>query len=50
MDDAGIEDVIPLPQVKKETLEKVLEYCKHITKIDAPVIEKPLLEKKIPVD
>ena len=50
MDDAGIEDAIPLPQVKKETLEKVLEYCKHITKIDAPVIEKPLLEKKIPVD
>ena len=50
MDDAGTEDAIPLPQVKKETLDKVLDYCKHIIKIDAPVIEKPLLEKKLPVD
>ena len=42
IDDAGTEDAIPLPQVNKETLDKVLDYCKYIITNDAPVIERPI--------
>ena len=49
-DDAETDEAIPLPQVKKETLDKVLDYCKHIVKNEAPVLPKPLEDNKLPVD
>ena len=42
VDDSGVEDEIPLASVKKPILEKVIEYCQHITENTPPEIEKPL--------
>ena len=42
MEDSGLEEDIPLPQVKKAILDKILVYCKHITGNAAPEIDKPL--------
>ena len=42
IDDAGTEDAIPLQNVKKETLDKIIEYCRHIHVNSPPDIEKPL--------
>ena len=40
--DCGIEDEIPLTNVTSKTLEKVIEYCKHVKSNPAPEISKPL--------
>ena len=42
VDDSGVEDEIPLASVKKAILDKVIEYCTHITENTPPEIEKPL--------
>ncbi len=42
IDDSGIEEQIPLPNVKRPILEKVVEFCKHIKENAVPEIEKPL--------
>jgi len=41
-EDSGVEDPIPLPNVNKKTLIKVLDYCKYHKKDVPPEIEKPL--------
>ena len=30
IDDSGIEEQIPLPNVKRPILEKVIDFCKHL--------------------
>merc|ERR1712083_202186 len=42
IEDAGIEEDIPLPQIKKETLEKVIVYCEYLKDHEPPTINKPL--------
>ncbi|CAI2383513.1 unnamed protein product [Moneuplotes crassus] len=42
IDDSGTEEDIPLPNVSKSILEKVLEFCKHIKEHPLQEIEKPL--------
>ena len=39
---AGIDKEIPLPNVKSEILEKVIEYCRHYKDTTPLEIEKPL--------
>uniref|UniRef100_A0A7S3MZK2 SKP1-like protein n=1 Tax=Strombidium inclinatum TaxID=197538 RepID=A0A7S3MZK2_9SPIT len=41
-DNADADDAIPLPSVKKATLDKIIEYCTHIHSNAPPEIEKPL--------
>ena len=47
IDDSGIEDDIPLPQVKKAILDKIVVYCQYITTNAAPEIEKPLRSNQL---
>jgi len=42
IDDSGTDDVVPLPNVKTSTLEKVIEYCKYHRENPAPELPKPL--------
>ena len=42
IDDSGIEEQIPLPNVKRPILEKVIDFCKHLKDHQPPEIEKPL--------
>ena len=42
IDDSGLEESIPLPNVKKPILEKVVESCAYLKDQTAPEIEKPL--------
>ena len=42
VDDAGTDDDIPLPSVKKAILDKIIEYCTYIHTNTPPEIEKPL--------
>ena len=42
IDDSGLDDKIPLPNVKMPILKKVLEYCEYHKKDTPPEIEKPL--------
>lgn len=42
IDDSGTEEVIPLANVKRPILEKVVVFCSHIKEHSAPEIEKPL--------
>ena len=42
IDDSGTEEQVPLPNVKRPILEKVIEFCKHIKDNAVPEIEKPL--------
>lgn len=42
IDDAGTEEEIPLPNVKKPILQKVMEYCEKHRTDNPPEIEKPL--------
>ena len=42
IDDSGTEDAIPLQNVKKSILDKIIEFCKHIDENPPPEIEKPL--------
>ena len=47
IDDAGIEEEIPLPNVKRTTLDKIVEYCEHVSTNKAPELEKPLRSANI---
>ncbi len=47
IDDAGTEEDIPLPNVKKNTLEKVIEFCQHYKEEPLQDIEKPLKTNNI---
>ena len=42
IDDSGVDDKIPLPNVKMPILKKVLEYCEYHKKDTPAEIEKPL--------
>lgn len=42
VEDAGTAEEIPLPNVKSEILEKVIEYCRHYKDSTPQEIEKPL--------
>jgi len=42
IDDSGTDDEIPLPNVKKPILEKVIKFCEHLKSNQPPEIEKPL--------
>jgi len=47
IDDAGPDEEIPLPNVKKAILDKVIEYCMHLRNNSPPDIEKPLRSSNI---
>jgi S-phase kinase-associated protein 1 len=42
IDDSGVEEEIPLPNVKKAVLEKIIQFCTYTRDNAAPEIEKPL--------
>ena len=42
IEESGTEEEIPLPQINKKTLEKVIVFCTHICPNDPPEIDKPL--------
>ena len=42
IDDSGVEEEIPLPNVKRSILNKIIEFCNHIKDNTPPEIEKPL--------
>ena len=42
IDDSGTEEEIPLPNVKKAILEKVVAFCTYLKDNTPPEIEKPL--------
>ena len=42
IDDSGTEEDIPLPNVKKAVMEKIVSFCKHLRSNPPPEIEKPL--------
>ena len=42
IDDSGTDEDIPLPNVTKPILEKVMEFCKHVKDHPLQEIEKPL--------
>ncbi len=42
IDDSGVEEEIPLPNVKKAILDKIVVFCEYIKKNSPPEIEKPL--------
>ena len=42
IDDSGVDDEIPLPQIKRSILDKIIEYCTYIHSNTPPEIEKPL--------
>ena len=47
VDDSGVDDEIPLPQIKKAILLKIVEYCTYINTNSAPEIEKPLRSNEL---
>ena len=42
IDDSGTDEQIPLPNVKRAILEKVITFCTHLKDHQPPEIEKPL--------
>ena len=42
IEDSGVEEEIPLPQVKKPILEKIVVYCARLVDHQPPEIDKPL--------
>lgn len=42
IDDSGVEEEIPLPNVKKSILTKIVDFCTYIKDNTPPEIEKPL--------
>ena len=47
IDDSGTDEDIPLPNVKKATLEKVISFCEHHKEEPLQDIEKPLKTNNI---
>lgn len=47
IDDSGTDEEIPLPNVKKEILEKIIEFCQHTRENTQPEIEKPLRSNQL---
>ena len=47
IEDSGIEDEIPLPQIKKPILEKIIQFCTHIEQNAPPEIDKPLRSNQL---
>lgn len=47
IEDTGIEEEIPLPNVKQSVLKKVMQYCEMHKNDDPPEIEKPLRSDKL---
>lgn len=47
IEDTGIEEEIPLPNVKLSVLKKVMEYCEMHRNDNPPEIEKPLRSDKL---
>ena len=47
IEDSGAEEDIPLPQVKKAILEKIIVYWKYISQNAAPEIDKPLRSNQL---
>jgi S-phase kinase-associated protein 1 len=47
IDDSGAEEDIPLPNVKKTTLDRVIEFCQHHKDEPLQEIEKPLKTNNI---
>lgn len=41
-DSADSDEVIPLPNVKRAILDKIIEFCKYAKDNPTPEIEKPL--------
>ena len=46
-DSDNLEESIPLPEVTKITLEKVIDYLNYITANAPPVVEKPIKSPNI---
>lgn len=42
IEDSGVDEEIPLPNVKSAILQKVIDYCTHYSESNPPEIEKPL--------
>ena len=42
IDDSGVEEEIPLPNVKRAILDKIISFCSYIKDNTPPEIEKPL--------
>ena len=42
IEESGVEEEIPLPQVKKSILEKVIIFCTRMLDHQPPEIDKPL--------
>ncbi|MFM7856994.1 MAG: SKP1 family protein [Flammeovirgaceae bacterium] len=42
IDDAGVDEEIPLPNVKKSVFSKIEQFCIHLRTNPLPDIEKPL--------
>merc|ERR1711976_350013 len=42
IDDGGVDEEIPLPNVKKSIYSKIEQYCIHLRSNPVPDIEKPL--------
>ena len=42
LDEGGSDEAIPLVNVKRPILEKIVSFCIHLRNNDAPDIEKPL--------
>ncbi len=47
VDNYKVVDVIPLPQIKKATLLKIVDYWTHIHTNTPPEIEKPLRSNEL---
>jgi len=47
VDDSGVDEEIPLPAIKRNILEKIIEYCQYIHKNTPPEIEKPLRSNQL---
>ena len=42
IEDAGIEEEIPLPNIRKAIIDKIITFCEYIDSNAIPEIEKPL--------
>ncbi len=42
IEDGGVEEEIPLPEISSKTLAKIIEFLQHLHENNPPDIEKPL--------